>query len=66
MPGVVSLVAVACGGGERPPRFRNASQSGTVATMMAWHQVNHPSVVLWALPNESEVDSVTYRDPAFP
>jgi beta-glucuronidase len=36
-------------------------QSRAVATMMAWHQVNHPSVVMWRLQNESEVDNVTYR-----
>jgi beta-glucuronidase len=36
-------------------------QSRAVATMMAWHQVNHPSVVMWCLQNESEVDDVTYR-----
>jgi beta-glucuronidase len=36
-------------------------QSRAVATMMAWHQVNHPSVVMWCLQNESEVDNVTYR-----
>ena len=36
-------------------------QSRAVATMMAWHQVNHPSVLMWSLQNESEVDNVTYR-----
>jgi beta-glucuronidase len=39
--------------------------SRAVATMMAWHQVNHPSVVMWCLQNESEVqsttDTTTYR-----
>lgn len=29
--------------------------------MMAWHQANHPSVVMWCLQNESEVDNVIYR-----
>ena len=36
-------------------------QSRAVATMMAWHQANHPSVIMWCLQNESEVDNVTYR-----
>jgi beta-glucuronidase len=38
--------------------------SRALALMMAWNQVNHPSVFLWGLQNESEIgtgDAATYR-----
>jgi beta-glucuronidase len=35
--------------------------SRALAAMMAWNQHNRPSVILWSLQNESEIDATVYR-----